>query len=289
MVAVLAGLAEGEEVLIDTGREDLPVRGDLVLSAQQVDRKVSTTVVQRQDIPHAVTLGGRLTFDDLRVTHVFPPVGGRITRILAAPGDHVKRGTPLAIILSPDLGSAFSDELKAKADLVAAGHERRRQHEMYALRASAQRDVEAAEDSYDKAKAEYDRAAQKTRLLRQGALDSVSQEFVLRSPIEGEVIARMANPGLEVQGQYSGGGNVVELFTIGKLDRLWLLGEAYEVDLPYLRSGAEMEVQVSGYPGRTFRGTLDWIRTRSIPCCAPRRCGASFQMPPVSCDRRCTA
>ena len=35
---------------------------------------------------------------------------------------------------------------------------------------------------------------------------------------------RGANPGLELQGQYSG-GSAVELFTIGELDRVWVLAE----------------------------------------------------------------
>jgi cobalt-zinc-cadmium efflux system membrane fusion protein len=58
----------------------------------------------------------------------------------------------------------------------------------------------------------------------------VTQEHTLRAPIDGDVIARSANPGTEVQGQYSG-GNAVELFTIGELDVVWVVarGEARQV------------------------------------------------------------
>ncbi|MGO9831967.1 MAG: efflux RND transporter periplasmic adaptor subunit [Myxococcaceae bacterium] len=258
-VPVLAGLAEGEQVLVEAVRSAPSSAPTVSLTSEEAISKVATALVEQVDVPHAVTVGGRLTFDDMLVTHIFSPVNGRITKLLAAPGDHVKKGAPLATILSPDVGSAFSDELKAKADLVAAQHEVQRQREMYVEKASSQRDLEAAEDNYGKAKAEYDRAAQKSQLLREGAVDSVSQEFLLRSPIEGDVVARMANPGLEVQGQYSGAGNVVELFTIGKIDPLWLLGDVYEADLPYVKQGAQLDVQVSAYPGRTFRGTVDWV------------------------------
>jgi len=274
LLPVLGGLLEGEKVLVEAARTGPHATASVSLPADQAASKFSTALVEQHDIPHAVTMGGRLTFDDMRVTHVFSPVNGRITRLLAAPGEHLKKGAPLAIFLSPDLGSAFSDEFKAKADLIAAQHEVKRQREMYALKASSERDLEAAEDNYGRAKAEYDRAAQKTRLLREGAVNSVSQEFVLRSPIDGDVVARMANPGLEVQGQYSGASNVVELFTIGRIDPLWLLGDVYEADLPHVKPGAELEVQVSAYPGRTFRGTVDWIsdtldplqRTAKVRC-----------------------
>ncbi|HTP26828.1 MAG TPA: efflux RND transporter periplasmic adaptor subunit [Anaeromyxobacteraceae bacterium] len=258
-LAILGNLSEGEKILAETTRGGVHAAGDISLAPEQAKSKVVTVAVEQRDVPQAITVGGHLTFDDLRVTHVFSPVGGRITRLVAKPGDHVRKGAPLAIVLSPDLGTAFSDELKARADLIAAEHELKRQREMYALKASAQRDVETAQDNRDRARAEYERAEQKTRLLRAGALGTVSQEFVLRSPIEGDVIARMASPGLEVQGQYSGASNSVELFTIGDIDRLWLLGDLYEVDLPYVRPGAELNLEVPAYPGRKFRGRVDWI------------------------------
>jgi cobalt-zinc-cadmium efflux system membrane fusion protein len=186
-------------------------------------------------------------------------VSGRITQLLAAPGQHVRKGSPLAIILSPDLGSAFSDELKARADLIAAEHEVKRQREMQALKASSDRDLQIAEDNYHRSRAEYARAAEKTRLLREGARNGVTQEFVLRSPIEGDVIARNANPGVQIQGQYSAGNNVQELFTVGSLDDLWLFGDVYESDVPLVKQGAKVELRLPAYPGRIFSGRVDWI------------------------------
>ena len=275
MVPILDGLGEGERVLLASIQPPSRGGGETFLTNEQLaSGKVVAVAAEEREIADALTIGGRLAFDDLRVTHVFPPVSGRITRLIAAPGQRVRKGAPLAVILSPDLASAFADELKAKADLVAAEHEAKRQREMYAVRASSQRDLQVAEDNYNRAKAEYQRAVGKTRLLRGEALDSVSQEYVLRSPIDGEVIARTGNPGLEVQGQYSGGGNVPELFTIGSIDDLWLLGDVYESDLPYVRKGSEVELRVSAYPGRVFRGRVDWVsdvldpvlRTAKVRC-----------------------
>src|SRR5262249_36259474 len=153
----------------------------------------------------SVAAGGKVTFDDLKVTHVYSPVTGRVTRVLANPGQRVKKGTPLCAIASPDVGTAFSDVAKANADLQAAEHEYRRQQELLEATAAAPKALENAEDNYRKAKAEYDRARQKAQLLRSGSVDTVTQEYTLRAPIDGEVIARNVNPGIEVQGQYSGG------------------------------------------------------------------------------------
>jgi len=279
-VAVLAGLAEGEKVLVDHAETRALHEEEVSLTrAQSSSGTVSTALAEERDLPESVTVGGRVTFDDRRVTHIFSPVGGRIEQVFAAPGTRVQKGDKLAVIQSQDLGSAFSDELKAKADLIAAQHEVNRQRELIALQATARRDLEAAEDNYGRAKAELERAEQKARLLRARGVDEVTQEFVLRSPMDGEVLARNANPGVQVQGQYSAGGNVVELFTIGRIDELYLMGEVYEVDLPSVRRGAEVELQVAAYPGRTFRGRVDWIsdvldpvlRTARVRCILQNR------------------
>ncbi len=278
--AVPSGLAEGEKVLVDQAQPRAHREEEVSLaSTQWASGTVSTAVAEERDLPAFVTVGGKLTFDDRRVTHVFSPLNGRIERVLAAPGQRLRKGDPLAVLLSQDLGSAFSDELKAKADLIAAGHEVSRQREMVALQASSRRDLEVAEDNFNRAKAEHERAAQKVRLLRARGADGVSQEFVLRSPMDGEVLARNANPGVQVQGQYSAGPNVVELFTIGRIDELYLMGEVYEVDLPSVRRGAEVELEVAAYPGRTFRGRVDWIsdvldpvlRTAKVRCVLQNR------------------
>ena len=92
-------------------------------------------------------------------------------------------------------------------------------------------------------------------------------------PMEGEIIARMATPGLEVQGQYSGGG-AVELFTVGSTDQLWLLGDVYEADLSHVKKGAAVELKGAAFAEHVYRGTVDWIsdtldpatRTAKVRC-----------------------
>jgi cobalt-zinc-cadmium efflux system membrane fusion protein len=204
---------------------------------------------------------------------VFSPVTGRITRILAQPGQRVKKGEHLCVLQSPDLGSAISDMTKAQATLFQAEKDWKRQKELLEVHAAAQRDYENAESAYLSAKAEMDRAQRKARLLRNAGLDTVTQEYLLPAPIEGEVIMRGANPGLEVQGQYSGGANL-ELFTIGELDRVWVLADVFEMDLPKVKKGALVSVKVLAYPGETFAGQVEWIsgaldptsRTAKVRC-----------------------
>src|SRR5215467_745680 len=91
------------------------------------------------------------------------PVGGiiraagRITKILAQPGERVKKEQALCVLQSPDLGSAVSDLAKAQATLLTAEKDWRRQRELYEVHAASQRDYENAETAYRNAKAEMER------------------------------------------------------------------------------------------------------------------------------------
>lgn len=258
-VAVLEGAKPGDQAVVHGAiSREQPADEAWISQAQMEAARIRVEEVTARDVEDAVEIGGRLAFDDQRVTHVFSPVAGRVSRVLARLGERVRKGSPLVAIVSPDVGSAVSDSMKAQADLAAAQAEYQRQRELFEARAGARRDLDAAESAYRKARAEHQRSLEKTRLLHQGTVDQVTQEFVLRSPIDGEIVARNVNPGMEVQGQYSGAQVSVELFTIGDLSRLWVLCDLYEMDLPRIREGDRVSIRVAAYPDRVFQGTVDW-------------------------------
>jgi cobalt-zinc-cadmium efflux system membrane fusion protein len=214
-------------------------------------------VIRNQDVQDTLRVGGRVTFDDLRISHVFSPVTGRVVKLLAGPGDRLQKGAPLALISSPDVGSAWSDVVKARADVDASQREYQRQKELYEAHAGPLRDLESADSAYKKAKAEAERAESKARLLRTGS-EHGAEEYVLRAPIDGEVVARNANPGMEVQGQY-GGGTAVELFTIGELDQVLVMGDLHEQEMSAVKAGVDVEVRVVSAPDHVLPGKVDWV------------------------------
>lgn len=234
-----------------------PPPNEVWVTPKQIrETAIATTEVAARPIDNALITTGRIAFSDAHVAHVFSPVTGRVTRLLVNLGEPVRRGTPLAIVQSPDIGTAASDLEKAEADLAAARSDYERQKELYEGHAAAQRDFEAAESVYRKARAERERAAQKAHLL--GSSSGTEQEYVLRSPIDGDVVARNVSIGMEVQGQYSG-GTTQELFTIGDLDPVWVLADVFEIDMPRVRIGAPVTVSLVSYPDHPFVGTIDWI------------------------------
>jgi len=228
----------------------------LVTEDQVKQMKITSEVVDLQNVDDTVLTSGKVAYDDQKVVHVFSPVTGKAVRVIAQLGNHVQKGDPLVTIESPEIGIATSDVGKARADLIATEHDYRRQKDLLETHAASQRDFESAADNYRKAKAELERAEQKARLFHQG--DLTGQSYTLRAELDGEVFMKAVSPGMEIAGQY-GGGTPVELFTIGQADKVWVLADVFELDVRRVKMGSKVVVNVAGWPERNFEGTLDWI------------------------------
>jgi len=262
-----------------TGGPTIPP-GEAWLTAQQIkDAKIEFQEIADQNVDDTILTSGKVTFDDQRVAHIYSPVSGRVTRIDAQLGVRVKKGSPLAVIESPDIGIASSDVGKASADLIAAEHDFKRQKDLYDNHAASQKDLEISEDNYRKAKAEMDRAKQKAYLLRAGGGGSdVSQGYTVITPMEGEVIMKNVSPGIEVQGQY-GGGSAAELFTVGELDKVWVIADVFEMDIARVKVGSKANVKVVAYAGKNFEGKVDWVSGTLDPVTRTAKVRCTFDNP----------
>jgi cobalt-zinc-cadmium efflux system membrane fusion protein len=229
--------------------------------------------VDEHDLDEVLVTNGRIAFDEERVAHVLSPLSGRIVRIDADLGARVRKGEPLLLIESADLGAATADSSKATASLIAAEHAYERMKDLRQANAASDAVLEQAEDVWRTAKAERDRAAQKVALLHAGR--AVTQLYPLVSPIDGFVLARNVTPGLNLQGTYSG-GNGAELFTVGDIEDVWVLADVYETDIGRVHAGAHVEVIMMGLT-QTFEGNIDWVsnmldpqtRTARLRCTIP--------------------
>lgn len=214
--------------------------------------------VARQTIEAPVLCAGKVTFDDERVARIAAPVSGRIAKIHAPLGAHVAAQGPLCSIESLELAQAVAAERGAQADMTTAKRAYERQRTLYEGHAAAQKDLEAAQTAWVQAEAEYLRSRQKSTLL--GGVSQISKDsYMLRSPLEGNVVATTAHPGSEVQGQYDAGANVAELFVVGDLDVVWAIADVFEMDTHQVDLGDAVEVDTVAYPNETFRARVDWI------------------------------
>jgi cobalt-zinc-cadmium efflux system membrane fusion protein len=221
---------------------------------------LSTAVAEAAPVG-TVRTTGRLAWDEDRTARVFPPIGGRVRKLLADLAQRVERGAPLAAIESSDFGQAQADAHRAATDLAVAERTLERVRDLYEHSAAPRKDLEAAQADRDRAKVESERTAARLALLGgagsaggAGGARGVDQHFVLRSPIAGVVVDRAINPGLEVRtdGQ-------APLFVISDPSRLWVYLDVVEQDLASVRSGLPFTLRCNAYPQRSFGGRVEVV------------------------------
>lgn len=178
-----------------------------------------------------VRMPARVVWDETRTVRVFAPLAGRVTRLLAQPGDGVKAGAPLAMMASPELGQTQAEARRANVDLALAEKNLARVSELHAAGVIALKEVQQAQAERDRAEAERARAAERLKLY--GGAETVDQSFALRAPISGVVVERSINPGQEVRQDASG----QPLFVLSDPTRLWVQIDATESMLRLIKVG----------------------------------------------------
>ena len=248
IVAVLAGCgAEPPQAAQPTG----PRISGTTVSFDQRPEGIRTAPVLDAGST-ALSLPGRLAWDEDRTVRVAPPIGGRVLRALAQVGDTVKAGAPLAELASPDFGQAVADGRRADSELRLAEDTLSRLRELHEAGLVPAKDLREAEASARRASIERQRA--QARLAQLGAAGGSGAGYVLRAPIAGVVVERSINAGQELRAEAAG-----SLFTITDPTRLWAWIDAPESALPQLAplpAGMPFKVRSGAWGDRDFDAQL---------------------------------
>lgn len=198
-----------------------------------------------------LSLPGRLAWDEDRTVRVYSPFGGRVTQILARPGDRVVAGQVLALLSSADYGSAQADLRKARSQATLAVTANLRARDLLEHGVIAAKDAEQAAADEAGAQAELQRAEARLKLFGDAA-PGVDQLYRLRAPIAGTIVDKALNPGQEVFADQPG----APLFTITDPGVLWVMLDGRENSLAGLAPGLRFTVETPAYPGEHFDAEL---------------------------------
>jgi len=209
----------------DTDPNEVPMSDAAMALAE-----IQTYVVHKVRPEKELRLLGKVKADERLMYSQTSHLPGRIEELyINFTGEKVHVGQKLASIYSPELVTAQKELFEVLKDertdpaLVEAAREKLRQWKL------TDKQIVAIEKS-----------------------GKVKQNMDILSSYNGYVIKRMVSEGDHVM-------EGMVLFEITDLSKVWVLFEAYENDLPWVKVGDKMEIELKSIPGQKFTGKVSFI------------------------------
>jgi RND family efflux transporter MFP subunit len=222
--------------------------------------------VTQEAVSTEVRVPGTVQPNAYREVRVTSLVGGIATQVPAELGQTVKRGQRLAELFSRELAEAQTEFVGSQAQFEVEHKKLLRSQELVALGAASREELEGVEANHQMHTAHVEEARQRLLLLGLNeaqiaevrAGQKVSSDIAVPAPMDGVVTARNVNPGQVVT-------TAQELFTVTDLSSVWIAGSLLEDDFSVVRPGSRAAITTPAYPGRTYRGVVDYIDPRVDP------------------------
>jgi Cu(I)/Ag(I) efflux system membrane fusion protein len=191
---------------------------------------VTTSIVSHQKPVKEVRLYGKVQADERLLQNQVAHVSGRIEKLMVNfTGEPVRQGQLLAMIYSPDL-------ITAQQELLEAAKSKQTQPEIY-------------QASKEKLMQWMLTDRQISQIEKSGR---VKMNFEVYSNTSGIVTAKRV-----ATGDHVSEGTV--LFEVANLSNVWVLFDAYESDLPFLKVGNAIAFTIQAMPGRSYSSNIKFI------------------------------
>lgn len=225
---------------------------------------------------------GKIAVDEDRSTPIFSPYAGRVTKLLAKPGDQVAKGQPLFVVEAADTVGAQNDFVaavtslnKAKSQLDLAQIQDNRAKDLFEGKAVPLKDYQQSQATLLQAQNDYRTAdtaleAARNRLRILGLTEDAITAFqekgridpatTIYAPLAGTVVQRKVGPG-----QFISAGASDPVFVIGDLSTVWLTGFVRETEAASVQVGQNMSFTALALPGRVMTGKINYVATALDP------------------------
>jgi membrane fusion protein, copper/silver efflux system len=215
--------------------------------------EVAVEPVVRRSVAVETRMVGKVDYDETRQGYITTWMAGRIDKLYVDyTGSTVTKGQAMASIYSPEL-------LTAQAELIQAtkGMKEIEKSGLTRVRDAAKQTEQAARD---KLRLLGFTLQQIEEVIQRG---TPSDHITLYAPLGGVVIKKDVLEGMYVQ-------TGTRIYTIADLSRVWVVLEAYESDVPWVKMRQQVEFQTDAHPGEVFKGVVVYVdptvneKTRTI-------------------------
>ncbi len=230
---------------------------NVVVVNQDLRKMMTDGKVQVAPFIEEIRASGRIDFNELYLSRIGANVTGRVSEILAVPGQLVKQGDVLAKITSTELTQSQLAYLKAKSASQLADQAANRAKILYKEDVIALAELQKREAESSSARAEFRAANDQLRVqgMNQASIDRLAKTGVIESinnviaTIPGEIVERKINKGQVVQPADA-------LFTVADLSTLWAISEVPESNSYLIRKGQKASLIIPSLRNQEIEGTV---------------------------------
>lgn len=248
--------------------------GEVHLTEQQQNNlDIQVATLSEGSASSTIARPASLGFDLDKIAKVGPRIEAKVVRVLKDLGEEVRQDEPIALMSSVELGKAKADYIRLRATMKAEKAHYQREQNLYEQDISSQAELLESEAHYQEARAELEAASESLRLygmskdeiknIEAGSNQPLSH-FYLTSPLDGVIQKRNISPGQTI-------GSSETPIHLADLSQMWVMIDAYEQDIQYLKKGQQVSLTVRSMPGSTFQAKTDWVSyslekdTRTMP------------------------
>jgi RND family efflux transporter MFP subunit len=198
--------------------------------------------VARKPVQDELRVTGTVAMDETRLSYVQTRFSGYIQKVFAnATYQYVREGQPLFTIYSPELVAAENDYLVARQSAANLS-----KSTVPGVAAGAATLVSTSSERLNQWN------IPQREIARLESTGQVDREMEIDSPVRGYITERNALPNAYVQPE-------TRLYTVADLSTVWVLAQVPQNDLGQVKVNAPATLTIDTFPGRTFRGRVDFI------------------------------
>lgn len=209
------------------------------VTVQNIGVKIET--VKKQKLNNVIRTTGKVDYDETKVTTITTKVMGWVEKLFVDfTGKYISKGQPLFEIYSPELVSTQEEYLQAIRYL---------------------KKVSNSSDDVKNGAQELVNSAKRRLLywdISEKDIDDIEKNnapkktLTIYSPVNGTVVDKMVFKGQQIMAG-------MELYKVADLSNVWVMADIYQVDLPWIKLGQKVDLELSYLPGKTYKGTVTYI------------------------------
>lgn len=213
----------------------------------ELKKRITLETVSSQPVNQELELTGSVSYDQDHLYKYQSLVSGVVQRVLFKTGDYVQKGQVLAEVSTTELSGQKSELVKAEAEVKLAQRKQEAAGQLYRDGIASDKELQEATNELSAAHAEVNRIREVLSLqggnIKKGLL-------VIKAPLSGYVVEKKITAGSQIDAGED------DLFVLSDLTKVWVMANVYAAQLEKVKTGQQVEIQTTAYPGRIFSGRI---------------------------------